>query len=848
MQFSLFNYVDGKVLNQSCTACELANNLTLKTNCMKGVGPSSASLYFIGKSPGKEDDGIGEPMTGANGRLFRELLSEAGINPDSVFIDNCIKCCSYDTPLKDKHWKACKGHLIANLSRVKPKAIVAVGSEALTWLTGESGVRKLRRHGLPCTIDDNLLVFPIGQPAQLFHAEGAQKNRLRTEMVEDLIWLRKRMEEGSLTRQDELPVDYQTARTVEDVKRFLEECDAAEWVYCDLETGKKDFSKGQLFPNDEGWIIALGMSIREGHARIIPIHALGLMQLYYWTEKELAEIMPLLRAFFLKKKTVWHNGVQFDQKWLKYELGLDRINIVFDSFYAHYLIDPDHNEYHRLEAIAKVYTNMPPWKKTFQVRDLDRLAYYLGRDVDATCRITPKLMEEMTLKQHWLLENLLIPLGHELKEMEYRGVKIDRAALSALSLQLEKDITKAKQEISSMDEVRAFEFQHNTTFSPSSPDDLRIVMQDFLKLPVIEKTGKGEYSTNARVLEAYSHEPFIQKVQFCRRASKLKSTYCDGILEKLDKTDSLHTSYQPTTVGGRLRSEDPNLQNIPREGTSAKVLADPKAMKRIFIARDGYVLLQQDYSQIELRVLAMYSRDPGLVEIYQQGLDVHTATAAKVFGISMDQVTKEQRNLAKPVNFGIIYGKSLESIIEDFIIAFKQTRKDGKGFVEWSDGQLVDKAQRDGREFWDGHQRAFPWVWRYMSEQEQIIRSQQYQETFLGRRRYYEYITPSEIRQAYNTPIQSVAADFTFFALIRCMKAFRELGIDCHPVLTVYDSIVWEVKLEQFWQVVDAAKMISEGITFDFVNVPLVIDLAAGFNWADLRKVDAKNHLIKEAE
>jgi DNA polymerase-1 len=497
-----------------------------------------------------------------------------------------------------------------------------------------------------------------------------------------------------------------------------------------------------------------------------------------------------------------------------------------------------------LERLARVHTSMAPWKKIHQVQDTDRLCYYLGRDVDALYQVSQKTNALLTDKQKTLLDDLCIPLGHELMEMEYRGVKMDVKALTALSAHLSERIASEMQAMRSMPEVKAFEIAENTTFECKT-SDLALVMGKYFKFPNASKTDGGKYSTAAHVLESLSHEPFVQHVQQWRGLTKLKGTYCEGLIERLDSEGVIHGSFrQDKTVTGRLACEDPNLMNQPRHGTVGKVLADPSQVKNCFVARDGCVLLQADASQAELRTLAMYSHDKNLVEIYRKNEDVHLATAAEVFGISRDQVNKEQRNLAKPVNFGIIYGKTLETIVGDFVHYFTQTQKEGKGFQGWDKDRLITHASSNAKKFWDGHKRTFPDVWRWMDEQERTINKQNYQETFFGRKRFYDYINDKSVREAYNFPIQSTASDFTLFSLVRTAKALRHLKIDAHVILTVHDSIVYEVRLEQFWQAVDVIKHIAENLNFSFMNVPLLFDFEAGFSWGSMKKVDPAKRTI----
>mgnify|MGYP001186443913 CR=1 FL=1 len=254
------------------------------------------------------------------------------------------------------------------------------------------------------------------------------------------------------------------------------------------------------------------------------------------------------------------------------------------------------------------------------------------------------------------------------------------------------------------------------------------------------------------------------------------------------------------------------------------------------------MLLQADYSQIELRVLAMHSKDPTLVQAYRQGADIHKFVASQVYGVPLDLVTDDQRTAAKTVNFGIIFGRSLDSIIEQFIdAAVEQCEKAGRTY---NPEQLQAQATKDAREFWEGHHQQMPGVWAYMDREADRIKRTKHQMTFFGRERRYETVNKRAERQAYNFPIQSDAAELTLRSIIKIGKAFRALELDAHIVLTVYDSIVVECCEDQMWQVASVMKQIMEGWDLPFINVPIVADFEAGYSWGKMKKIDVENRRV----
>lgn len=808
--FDLLHVSNGKVRTDlKCTGCGLCDTPKLTTNCMGGAGPNGSALMFVGYAPGQDDDKVGTPFVGPNGRLFDELLAESGIDRRQHYVTNCLKCAPYDQEIDEKYWKACRQHLIAEINKVKPKALVAVGARAFEWLTGYSGIKRFRMHSIESTVKPGLFVMPMQQPVALLHA-GDGRKKLRQEMVDDLLWIRQRMDEGKYTQVDDVVIDYKVARTLKDVEDIFTELDQYEELACDLETSA-------LFPSEGDVVVAIGFSGGPGHARVIPLYAWGKVALHFWTDVDLeTKVKPKIVELFKKKKVYGHNWLQFDQKWLRFMFGIAYTLVSFDTMLAHYLTNEDKGT-HDLEQLAVEHTNMTPWKKSFTLQDIDQLSLYLCKDVDATARIKKKIEPLLTDKQRVLLQRLLIPLGHTLMDMEYRGIPVDAGNIKTLTAYLKKRLDDEKAKIRAIPEVQAFSAEHNTEVNVNSPDHLATVLEHFLKLPCKGRTKTGQFSTAAWALLSYKDVPFIDHVLQVRGLSKLLGTYSEGIADRIHKDGRIHTSYLiHGTVTGRLASRDPNLQNIPREDTAEKVLEDGTMIKSVFKASPGTVFLQADYSQVELRTLAMYSKDPELVRIYKEGLDVHTATAAKVYNIPLEEVTKTQRTSAKSVNFGIIFGMTIESLQERF--------------------EEAGNSREEAVKFWNLHKESFPGVWSWMAEQEEIVRRDGYQETYFGRRRRYQWVDDHAVRQAYNYPIQSTASDFTLYAIVLCSERLKSYNIAAVPVLTVHDSILFEVEKSAVQEAHAVIQHTMENLDFWFINVPIKADFEVGEDWGHLEK------------
>lgn len=632
-----------------CSNCPLATNSRLYTNCMDGFGDEQAEVMFVNLNPTISDDEAGQPFASSSGEIFQQLLRQVDF-PKSTYFTNAVKCAPYGDDLKDTIWKRCKGHLRNEIARIKPKVIVALGVKTFRWVSGFGGGGKFKRRGFPCALDPEITVVPFDHPQIMQEATPEDFPLVKSRFVKDLFWLKDAVIDG-ITYKDDVVTDYKRAKTVDDVKAFLEEFEEDSLVYCDLETSDPNH-EGALFPYPENKIAAIGFSARPGHARMIPYECRGLAKYEYWEPEELAEIKELLRAFWDTHVFVGHNFVQFDQKWIaaKWEWPEGkRLRIDCEPQLMSHLLDEEPG-CHGLEDLALRYSKMTPWKSTFTVADVLRMCDYLAKDLDAGMRLLPILKEKLNPKQHWLHQNLQLPLAQESREWEQKGVRIDLDNLERADEYLTEAITKAHREINALPEIRAWKFK-NGELNLDSPVHIADLLQNYFNVKQIKETDKGAYCADASVLEFYEED-----VEFCgmllkyRRATKLKSTYVDGIKERVQKHgDIINYSIKwHGTVTGRPAGQSPNVFNIPRADTAKKSgIEDPSVVKSIFRSREGHVLLQADYSQAELRTLASFSGDQALVDAYLNDVDVHTATAANLFSVSFEEVTKAQRNAAK---------------------------------------------------------------------------------------------------------------------------------------------------------------------------------------------------------
>lgn len=405
-----------------------------------------------------------------------------------------------------------------------------------------------------------------------------------------------------------------------------------------------------------------------------------------------------------------------------------------------------------------------------------------------------------------LYSNVELPLTWILAQMEIVGVKVDVPYLEKLQVEFNDRIQAIEKDI----EIMAGE-----PVNPNSPKQLGHILFEVLELPVVKKTKTG-YSTSAEVLEALrdSH-PIVGRVLDYRQLAKLKSTYVDGLLKLVDAHDRVHTSFNQTvTATGRLSSTAPNLQNIPVR------TEEGKRIRRAFIPIEKKnLLISADYSQIELRVLAHLSGDDMLMQSFAKGEDIHRRTASEVFHVPMEEVTAEQRRTAKAVNFGIIYGQTDYGLSRELGI-----------------------SRREAQAYIDLYFSRYPLVQTFIHDTIEQARAQGYVTTMMGRRRYIKDINSRNrnLRQfaertAVNSPIQGTAADIIKLAMIHCDKAIVDNRLDAKMLLQVHDELIFEVSREDALGLSLVVRKCMEDALK--LNVPLKVDLKAGFNWQEMEKI-----------
>lgn len=507
-------------------------------------------------------------------------------------------------------------------------------------------------------------------------------------------------------------------------------------------------------------------------------------------------------------------NIKYDMEVLR-NYGIELKGKLFDTMIAHYLIQPELR--HNMDYLAEVYLGYqtihideligPKGKGQRSMRDLtpEQVYEYACEDADITLQLKnvlePKLEEVGAKELFWQIEMPLVPV---LAEMEMNGVRIDTQSLSETSAQLTQRALDIEKHI--------FELA-GEPFNIASPKQVGDIL--FGKLRIVEKPKKtktGQFVTSEDVLQLLRNKhDIVDEILKFRGLKKLLGTYVDALPKLINpRTEHIHTSFNQTVAAtGRLSSSDPNLQNIPVRGE------DGKEIRRAFIPDDGCLFLSADYSQIELRVMAHLSGDEHMIAAFREGRDIHTATAAKVYKESIENVSRDQRTKAKRANFGIIYGISVFGLSERLNISRDEAK------------QLID-----------GYFATFPRVHQYMEEAKQQARQQGYAETLFHRRRYLPDINSGNAtvrglaeRNAINAPIQGTAADIIKVAMIRIFERFRREGIRSKMILQVHDELNFSVLPEE--------KELVERIVVEEMqnacplHVPLIADAGWGSNWLE---------------
>ena len=644
---------------------------------------------------------------------------------------------------------------------------------------------------LPLELDDLRLQPPDKAALRVFFRE-----------LEFRSWLRELETDDSIAASPRPVVTYETILDPAALQRWLARLKRAPVFALDTETTSIDAQRARL--------VGLCFAVDAGQAAYLPLaHNYAGVPKQLPFESVLASLRPILEDPAIAKTG---QNLKYDWIVLRHH-GIELRGITHDTMLMSYLLDAGRAR-HALDALAMQYlghrmirfadvAGSGRQQLSFDQVALEQATPYAAEDADITLQLhqilAPRIAADVKLQR--LLDEIEMPLMRVLAVIESNGVKVDAGMLQQQSA----EIAVRLQQVEAQAHACAGE-----VFNIASPRQIQAILFDKLQLRAVKKTAKGQPSTDESVLHELAVEhPLPQIILQHRGLAKLKNTYTDKLPELINPASGrIHTSYhQAVAATGRLSSSDPNLQNIPirtQEG---------RRIREAFIPEAGRVLLSADYSQIELRIMAHLSADPGLVRAFAQGLDVHAATAAEVFGVELDAVDAEQRRRAKAINFGLIYGMS----------AFGLARQ-------------LNIEQQQARQYMEIYFDRYPGVRQYMHNIRESARQHGYVETIYGRRLNLPEINARNAqrrqyaeRTAINAPMQGSAADLIKLAMLVVQNWIEQTACGSKIILQVHDELVLEVPQQETETTVDKLTELMTGVAV--LTVPLVVDIGIGKNW-----------------
>lgn len=607
-------------------------------------------------------------------------------------------------------------------------------------------------------------------------------------------------EGANLKTLADVPHQYECVQTEEALDAWIQKLSAQEWFCLDTETTGLDPKTVEL--------LGFSFSCEEGKACYLPTVGEGSLP----SETIRAKLSPLFENAHIGK--VGHN-LKYDLSVLRWH-GYEIRGPLIDTMILHSLVRADQK--HGMDFLAEAYLGYTPVsiesligpkgkdQKSMKDVPMDKLAEYAAEDADITWQLFRKLKPEVEKQgQQRVFYEVEMPLLPVLTAMEYEGIRLDPDSMVKFSAQLLEQSLGLEKQIHSM---------AGETFNIASPKQLGDILFGRLKLvDKPKKTKTGQYATNETVLQTLAGEhEIIQKILEYRTVTKLRSTYAEALPQSIfDKTGRIHTTFHQTaTATGRLNSQNPNLQNIPIRRELGQEI------RRAFVARgEGYTLLSADYSQIELRIMASISGDPAMKAAFEEGEDIHAATAAHVYKVGLQDVTNDMRRRAKTVNFGVMYGISAFGL-----------------------SQRLGIPRKEASEIIEHYFDSFPAIKGYMDETLESARSKGYVETLTGRRRYLPDVNSRNgtirgmaERNAINTPIQGTAADMIKLAMSAIWNELNTKNLETKLVLQVHDELIFDLKETERLEVEPLVrKRMIDALPLE---VPIEVEIGTGANWLE---------------
>lgn len=860
---------------------------------------SEVDVLFVGDVAGTDDDRQGLPFAGRTGHLLRKSLESVFEGRFSYGVTNLVRCRPpRNRKVNKTEVKSCSPELVREIQARKPKLVVALGNESLSFLAGQTGITMFNGRVLDCVRPE----FPDLKVVGCLHPAYVLRFDHELDAFLGALEVASQILGGTYEAQAGVG-EYFTLTDLNDVNALL--CALRKGgrpVYYDTETGSLNWWQAE-FPH----LLCISFADEPGFGFTIPVdHVDSPWRKGGPKDKERPALEGMLREFFADASIDFRaQNAKFDAKHIRSRLKVEPRNVK-DTMLTHLVLDEKRGT-HGLKTLAYAYTGMggyetaldeyiaghreadPEREGSFANIPGELLFRYAAMDADVTCRADQGMREEPDFIEDEKLQRLadvfLPALSDALADIEFTGAQIDTEVVEQLSVEYEGEMQRLSGVIDNLPEVQAYCAHRffegkEAKFNPRSTQQLQTILFDprfFGQSPVsLTKTGlerlalryqnakaayvkvrkgsepsftevvqaaiqKGEwqhFGTDAEVLQVMEQRgnTLAQHILDYRAVSVLSGTFLRPLQFLLDPKGRIHGQFMPHgTVTGRLASRDPNLQNIPNK--------DGGKVKRAYVSRfgDQGLIGQADFSQVELRVAACWFNEPTMIEAYLQGADVHTLTAMDISGFTpreyeaLDSNTKKAwRTRAKRINFGILYGGGPPALVNTL-------KKDGVFITESEAQDLIDR-----------YFKVRPALKKGIEALERSVERTGYLESFTGRRRRVpevrsvdEKLVARALRQSVNFPIQSGASDMTLMSLVKIWRVMRERGYKSKIILTVHDSIVFDLHVSEFAEVMGLAKQIMEslptwsdevlpGLDWSWLRVPVVADVEVGPSWGTL--------------
>lgn len=792
-----------RFVDPECNLCPL--NEDTNRVCIPVTIPEFDSfpnrLMVVAEAPGYNEEHTGKLLSGKAGQFLWEELERIGLERNTFFISNAVKCRPEDnrTPT-DREIRICTDEYLQREVRIiQPKFGLALGNSGIKATLGRKGITKY--NGTTYEYGDSTWVAA-------FHPAAVLRNPRYLDAFRGALLVFKRLvydEEGIPTTRSIAVNDKKTLGVL------IGELKKAKRGSIDVETWS-EHKFGGLYPWDKtARLSAINISLKPGLAYVVPL----------WTEgsrwKDPQKVINILKPH-IESGILWymHNG-KFDEKWF-HVMGIN-VRQHFDTMGAIYALDENNRK--DLGFASQVYLGAPVYKDLLNkehtnLTPLDDIVEYGGKDADYTLRLGKKLTTKLKAEplSERIFYKLLMPSVNALTDIEIRGIPIHRGKFQSRRLETEENVNDQ------IEILQEFVPSKMKPFNPNSPQQLGKLLFEYLGFPIINVTKTGKPSTAEDVLvrlNSLDESGIIDAIFDYRKWSGYRSRYFDNWAVRMDARGRLHSTFKPFhTVTGRLSSSDPNMQQVPRD----------TFIRGLIGGRRGWRIVEADYSQMELRIVAHVSRDKTMLRAYHLGRDIHTETAMATTGLTRSEITPEIRKKAKAVNFGFVYGMGFRKFIE-----YSKTKYD------------VDVTEIEAKNYQRDFFLNFRELRGWHGRQRRAAKRRKWVISPIGRKRHLwdidsenEGIRAEAERQAINSPVQSMASDMMLMSMVQLNGELDESV--ARVIGTVHDSILFEVREEALDDIIPRIVWVMENLPLEkdfecLLTVPIKADVKVGKFWSE---------------